>query len=100
METKHTKGKWQILWNNYTHFATINTDIKTRICAIEIEDSKQIEEKTANAKLIAAAPDLLVAMQHILRDVAPIIHKMPVKNVYSQLISLNEGLKAIHKATK
>lgn len=64
---KHTKGEWKVLWHNYTHFATINTDTLTRICAIEIQDSKQIDEKTANAKLIAAAPELLDACIDTLR---------------------------------
>ena len=61
MKTKHTEGKWQILWYNYTHFATINKDVTTRICTIDVERDgfAPIEEAEANAKLIAAAPELL-----------------------------------------
>jgi hypothetical protein len=61
-ETKFTKGEWKILWGNYTHFATINTDSMHRICALEVDQSKGhmigAEEQEANAKLIAAAPEL------------------------------------------
>jgi len=67
METKHTKGEWQILWHNYTHFATINKDIKTRICAVEIDSHKRLDEVTANVKLIAAAPELLSALDNFIQ---------------------------------
>lgn len=72
MKTKHTPGKWEILWYNYTHFATINVGPLKRICAIEIDNNKEIEEKTANAKLIAVAPDLLKVCNDLLEA---FIHK-------------------------
>ena len=65
----HTKGEWKILWGNYTHFATINKDISTRICALEIDNPNEIKEQTANAKLIAAAPDLLECLEAIMPHV-------------------------------
>lgn len=54
---KHTKGNWKVLKGNYTHAATINKDVLTRICAIEIGFG-HAEDWEANAKLIAAAPEL------------------------------------------
>ena len=61
-----TKVNWKILWYNYTHFATINReDDNSRICAIECNDAKELDEKTANAYLIAAAPDMIEALQSV-----------------------------------
>lgn len=54
------------------------------------------EEAAANARLIAAAPKLLKCLQKVLDEVAPHIYKMPVKKVYSELITLNEATKLIH----
>jgi hypothetical protein len=70
MKTKHTQGEWKILWGNYTHFATINADCTHRICALEVNEAEKwripSNEQIANAKLIAAAPDLLNACDSVL----------------------------------
>jgi hypothetical protein len=67
-KAQHTAGEWKILFGNYIHFATINKDAMTRICEINItEDSPQIDEARANAKLIAAAPELLKALENVLQ---------------------------------
>ena len=66
---KHTKGEWKIFWGNYTHFATINKDTQTRICAIEVDNPAETEEQRANAYLIASAPDLLEACEEALKIV-------------------------------
>ncbi len=57
MESKHTKGDWQALQGDYFTDYKVSTEemnIAT-VWAIDIPD----EEAVANAKLIAAAPDLL-----------------------------------------
>ena len=102
-ELKHTKGEWKIFWGNYGTYCSINKDTSCRIATIKISKRGEtgnapIEEAHANALLISAAPDMLEALQHIIRDISPIIYKMPVKKVFSELISLNEGIKAIRKA--
>ena len=62
METKHTTGKWIIDRKSETltekTVCTEQMDICTVLC-IDIDD----EEADANAKLIAAAPDMLIALQ-------------------------------------
>lgn len=63
MKSTHTPAPWKIFWGNYTHFATINKDTNKRICAIEIKDNKEIDEQTANVRLMAAAPELLDALE-------------------------------------
>jgi hypothetical protein len=58
MKAKHTPGKWQIFWGNYTHAATINKDTGTRICTIN-SGQYNAKEYEANAILIASAPQML-----------------------------------------
>jgi hypothetical protein len=99
MNTKHTPAPWQILWGNYTHFATINKDTSQRICAIEVNIPAEIAEQTANARLIAAAPEMLEALQNVVKIVSPTIHRMSIKKAFDETLALNEAVKAIRKAT-
>lgn len=66
METKHTKGDWNVskTVNDYA----IHTEGSPKDLALVYEYSRGIpkEEAEANAKLIAAAPDMLDALQHSL----------------------------------
>ena len=64
METKHTKGNWE-----YDKYGSISVNGKTIVIhgciATTMHDD---EEYIANAKLIAAAPDLLGVLQRALSD--------------------------------
>ena len=63
METKHTQGEWEISKNqNQGVRINVGSDpIKmTTICSLS--GSPREEEVNANAKLIAAAPDMLDAL--------------------------------------
>jgi len=94
---KHTEGEWKILWGNYTHFATINKDVATRICAIEVNCSQKgnapIEEAEANAKLIAAAPELLDSLNELFNLLEENEPQWYLKGHY------NRAIKALQKAT-
>lgn len=66
METKHTKGTWwACCTKSIPHYVFANEGKQT-ICAMiqkqEMGDDLTVEEMQANAKLIAAAPDLLDAL--------------------------------------
>ena len=62
METKHTKGKWHL--NKYSHIVDDNEKgVPITSATIPMTET---EESIANAKLIAAAPDLLDACQSAL----------------------------------
>jgi len=56
-------------------------------------------EAEANGRLIAAAPELLEALNDLIQKVSPIIYKMGVKKAFSELVSLEQAKKAINKAT-
>jgi hypothetical protein len=98
-ESNFTKGEWKILWYNYTHFATINTDSLHRICAIEVNNAKEMDEAIANAMLISAAPDMLQALNELVTAVSPYIYRQGVKKAFSELVALESAKKAIYKAT-
>lgn len=75
--TKHTQGPWGII-NSFHDFDdgeiastfsifTQSTRLGEFICKLHPGDGKSLDEIEANAKLIAAAPDLLEALKD-LRD--------------------------------
>lgn len=61
----HTPGPWSVEKFALTNFLLVKNINHGAICEIPA-DSKKIPEHQANANLIAAAPDLLKALQYIL----------------------------------
>ncbi len=67
MNTKHTKGNWQVAMQPEMHF-NIGAYIPGQGCVglvATVDQNRDIdfEQAEANAKLIAAAPDLLEALK-------------------------------------
>jgi hypothetical protein len=107
METKFTKGEWKIDGRTVYSLHQRGWDRgKPIMCNrfylsvypdYSIENA--VEEAEANAKLIAAAPELLKALFRICKD-AEIMALGESGNFVSVSIdSINEGIKAIKKAT-
>ena len=70
MKTKHTQGKWELSHGANT-FPTIGSvELHQAIATVhKIEKVKGFcEEAEANAKLIAAAPELLEALIRVIED--------------------------------
>lgn len=73
METKHTQGNWDVtaIYNN-----PLSDD---KLYIINKGSSTSLKEMQANAKLIAAAPDLLEALQAMIdgkeRDFSKLVEK-------------------------
>ena len=63
----HTPGPWKIVRIDGELVGSIYRG-KTRICAGIIDDIKLHSEAEANARLIAAAPEMLVALERILTE--------------------------------
>lgn len=64
-EQKHTPGPWSYhrsLHNRSINGAYINASDGSRIATVSRNADRHIDEKEANARLIAAAPDLLAAL--------------------------------------
>lgn len=65
-KTKHTQGPWTVKqWDNFPDQAVISDETNTRCLALI---DKADEQDEANAALIAAAPDLLEALEKALAD--------------------------------
>lgn len=68
METKHTKGNWSYEFAN-DDYIIVADDFEGNNVIADVyspEESKSNDEAKANAKLIAAAPELLNALKCIL----------------------------------
>lgn len=98
---KHTPGPWKFNGHSLSgnHFNVIGTQLGNKFkiarCPYEVEGDK--EEAEANAKLAAAAPELLEALQGVVR-----MHDWCSANGSPVLSPHLESLvkQAINKATK
>ena len=72
-----TKGKWEI--GSYDIFTEDFNGVRTNICVMSREDARD-KEVLANARLIAAAPELLEACK-----------KMLEANLAARNLSLKDG---------
>ena len=96
METKHTKGKWvatdDVTPKRQKMIFAKGTNIL--IAFVQNEDVESDTERDANAKLIAAAPELLETLTELLES-----YKMYVKNPSQSEFVINAE-NIINKATK
>ena len=81
MENKHTQGEWEIMHNSFSlvvqsddqdicHLSNINESDNVEFFSDEWEEEKKrfSEQKIANAKLIAAAPRMLIRLNELLNQ--------------------------------
>lgn len=100
MKTKHTQGQWKQM--NLTVYTTLQSENGSErimeIASIDPKKGQISDENLANAQLIASAPELLEALQHLLNS-----HR---QLTFEKHHSLNDNWleekahKAILKATK
>lgn len=63
---KHTEGNWFVT-NSGGTVTTDNKSMFTKICTLETVPLKITEEVCANARLIAAAPELLKSLEYVVK---------------------------------
>lgn len=93
MKTNHTPGEWIYRKGSYPHFQSLVYSEETgEDIAVTYSD-----ETAANARLIAAAPDLLAALQELIADIRYSQHEIPSGAIGQRNIRNAEA--AIQKAT-
>lgn len=98
ISTKHTPGPWEIAQTKSANLFITNATGKLSVCN-SVNGASSAEE-TANARLIAAAPDLLEAFQRIaaIADKEPSnLHEAQVLRYSSWVFDIARA--AIAKAT-
>lgn len=106
MELKHTKGNWEITGNHITPLEVVIEDTNNgnhlwcRIALIDEFDHQRdrinYSEKLANAKLIAAAPEMLKALIE-LQQLATKMDRSDLKLTFEMM---QTSFNAIKKATE
>jgi len=102
MENKHTKGKWEICPNGLVIVKHGTLDVISDCDTTDIKTSLTFIEMRANAKLIAASPDLLEALIKSNDLIVKLSEKLSEPK-YGIIISDNliqNNINAINKATK
>lgn len=90
METKYTEGKWEIIKKGVQLIVVK----ESAIISLVMPNHVGIKEAEANAKLIAAAPEMLEALQILIGD----IDTAPIKLTTKEKLII--ARKAIKKATE
>jgi hypothetical protein len=90
METKHTLGQWRVqLTTEKQHLSGIDyLDIvcgNERICAMD--STLPRKETEANARLIAAAPDMLEALEAVIGELRPYHVDYQMSGPISELVT-------------
>jgi hypothetical protein len=83
---KHTRGPWSI------------EAVKDYLRMLDTGIDSGAPESIANARLIAAAPDLLEALRGLLRETRQSVPNINVKKHFSLMVQMEEAKSAIAKA--
>ena len=85
MKTEHTKGPWEIETKGSRHF--IDGADQLTVAYVDRAGVRDRQEIEANARLIAAAPDLLAALIEMLAASEKPTHERWFSNVRSHAIA-------------
>jgi len=103
IETTHTKGPWKVLENGkgkgqHCVGTTSDAPIQAVICEMNTKSVGTSDAiRLANARLIAAAPDLLAVLKSLVFETSHFVHG-DGKNGAIVANELRNALAAIHKA--
>jgi len=93
---KHTPGPWRLNAGNETEIMSARRNVARAHCGAMT--GIRVDEAEANARLIAAAPDLLAACEALLQSVAYAIAAQDAPAQSTMRANLANALAAIAKA--
>lgn len=94
MKAKHTSGQWAAD-GRHVRIPVYNEQAGCELLTLMLE--KEEGEAKANAKLIAAAPELLRALEDLTSQIN--LSSLNIKKDFSLINAHAQALKIIHKAT-
>ena len=98
MEGKYTPAPWSANWNGYYYQIDSESDGQIGdVCASLFIDDKKDKGKT-NARLIAAAPELLEALTFIVEQITNEKNANHTLEAYTHGVGIDMAKKAIAKA--
>lgn len=106
MKTQHTKGEWTVFKGRFIYPGIEalhkSGNYSVVVCGDDLEgvQGRTEEEIMANAKLIAAAPELLESLNLLMETMKPHIFKMGIKKGFSEHAAYAQAQTAIKKATE
>ena len=91
-ENKHTPGPWEVhsLQGAYYWVSDAESDGQT-VCVFNHREMDRPDEIPANARLIAAAPDLLEACEASLEALSETIHCIDLRRQLKRVIAKARG---------
>lgn len=95
-EFNGTEGIWEMLFIEFENYDILCVAREDTVISQQTFGGKATEEMKANAHLIAAAPDLLEALQALMDGVANLPPLVAIAGVLKT--EWEQGLKAIYKA--
>ena len=98
METKHTPGPWRFIEQGDANMYGMVTAGNRWIISFRQNGELMSETELANAKLMAAAPELLEALKLILSDIKQLLGDYDIE--FHNSGSIIESENAIKKATE
>jgi hypothetical protein len=95
-QAKPTPGPWSVDYSGPAHLSVEdNAGRVLAFCNLQSEDG---DEDEANARLIAAAPEMLQALRGLLREARESVPKINVKKHFSLMVCMEAAKEAIAKA--
>lgn len=98
-QAKHTKGRWRVSKRNPTRIVSCNENLMAHTTEFGTHPDNYTPEQCERARLIAAAPDLLEALEAFVAKIDPAIYVEKDLAMSPLVNELRQAEAAIAKAT-